>query len=74
MYFKDISYLEICHPFFSSKQNHLCNFGRGHYKEQFCEFISNLGQWIRRLGLLKYFLSGALAALVFSGEESFMQF
>ena len=25
------------------KWNNLCNFVRGHYEEQFCEFISNLG-------------------------------
>ena len=52
--------------------NHLCNFGRGHYEEQFCEFILNLGQWFRRCRL-KDFLSGALAALLFSGAKPFMQ-
>ena len=41
-------------------------------KKQFCEFISNLGQWFRRCGL-KAFLSGALAALLHSGSEPFMQ-
>ena len=44
---------------------------RGHYEEQFYEFISNLCQWLR---CLKDFLSGALAASVLSGEEPFMQF
>ena len=34
------------------------------------EFISNLGQWFRRICRLKYFLSGALAVLVFSGAET----
>ena len=48
-------------------------FGRGHYKELFCEFISNLGQWIRSRCRLKEFLSGALAALLFSGAEPFVQ-
>ena len=24
---------------FSAKQNHLCNFSRGHYEEHFCEII-----------------------------------
>ena len=38
------------------KWNHLCNFGRGHYEEQFCKFISNLGQWFRRRCCLKIFL------------------
>ena len=49
--------------------NHLCNFGRGHYKKKFCEFISNLSQWFRRRCRFKDFLSGALAALMFSGVE-----
>ena len=58
MPFKNISYLE---PFNLSEQNLLCNFGRGHYQEQFCEIILNLGQWLRRC-CLKDFLSGALTA------------
>ena len=58
----------------SMEQNHLCNFGRGHYEEQFCEFIWNLGQWFMRNGRLKDFLSGALVALLFSGAEPFMHF
>ena len=62
----NIFYLELCWPYCSAKGNHLCNFGRGHYEEQFCEFISNLGQWFRRRCCFKYFLSGALEALVFS--------
>ena len=44
MSFKDIFYKELCLPLCSAEQNHLCNFGRG-YHEQFCEIISNLGQW-----------------------------
>ena len=47
MLFKDISYLELWQPFCSAERNHLCNFGRGHYEEQFCKTISNLGQWFR---------------------------
>ena len=38
--FNDISYLELWWPFCSVK-NHLCNFGKGHYEEQFCEIIFN---------------------------------
>ena len=38
--------------------------------EQFCEFILNLGQWFRR-SRLKDFLSGAPAALLFSGAEPY---
>ena len=29
---------------FSAEQNHLCNFGRGHHEEDFCELILNLDQ------------------------------
>ena len=72
MSFKDISYLELWQPFCSVEQSHLCNFGRGHYEEKIYELISNLGQWFRRRCCLKDFLSGALAALVFSGAEPFM--
>ena len=74
MSFKDISYLELWRPFLSAERSHLCNFGRGYHEEQFCEFISNLGQWFRIRFRLKDFLSGALAALLFSGAEPFMQF
>ena len=72
MLFKNISYLELWQPFCSAKRKHLCNFGRGWFEEQFCEIISNLGQWLRCC--LKDFLSGALAALLFGGAESFVQF
>ena len=44
MLFKDISYLELWQPFCSAEQNHLCNFGRRYYEEQFCEIILNLVQ------------------------------
>ena len=63
-------YLELWWPFCSAE----FNFGRGHYEDQFCEIISKLGQWYRRRCLLNFFLSGALAALMFSGAEPFMQF
>ena len=39
MSFKDISYLEFWRPFCSVEWHHLCNFGKGHYDEQFCEII-----------------------------------
>ena len=55
-------------------QNHLCNFGRRHYEEQFCEILLNLNQWFKRRCRLEYFLSGALAALSFSGVETSVQF
>ena len=37
MLFKGVYYLELLWPFCSAEQNHLCNFGRGYYEEQFCE-------------------------------------
>ena len=72
MSFKDISYLEVWRPFCSAERNNLCNFSRGYLEEQFCEIIFNLDQWFRRCRL-KDFLCGALAALVFSGAEPFVQ-
>ena len=35
MSFKGISYLELWRSFCSAERNHLCNFGRGYYEEQF---------------------------------------
>ena len=70
-WFKDISYLELCCPFCSAKQNNLCNFGRGHHEEHFCYFFK-CGPVVQML--FKNFLSRALAALMFSGLEQFMQF
>ena len=74
MPFKGISYLDIWQRFCSAECNHLCNFGRGYPEEHCCEIILNLGQGFRRRCCLKYFLSGALAALLFNGAEPFMQF
>ena len=74
MLFKGISYLDIWQPFCSAECNHMCNYARGYYEEQFCEIILNLGQWFRSRCCLKDFLSGALAALLFGGAEQFMQF
>ena len=42
-----------------------------YYEDQFCEIILILGQWFRTWHS-KEFLSGALAALLFSGAEPFM--
>ena len=64
--FNDISYLELWRPCYSAEWNHLCDFGKEHYEEQFCENVLNFDQWFRRCHL-KDFLSGALAALLFSG-------
>ena len=38
---KDISYLELWWPVYSAEQNYLCNFGRRHHHEQFCDIILN---------------------------------
>ena len=46
--FKEIFYLELWQPFCSAVRNHLYDFGKGHYEEQFCEIIVNLDQWLRR--------------------------
>ena len=56
MLFKDISYLELWQPFCSAERNHLCNFGRGYYEEQFCEITLNLGLWLRRYHLKDFFI------------------
>ena len=66
MPFKDISYMELCRPFCSGERNHLCNFGRVYYEEQFCEIIFNLDQWFRRC-LLKIFLISGSPFVLWSG-------
>ena len=74
MCFKDMSYLELRRPFGSARRNHLCNFGRGYQEEQFCEIILNFDKWFSRRCHLKDFSSEALASLLFSGAEPFLQF
>ena len=74
MVFTDISYLELWRPFCSGEQNHWSNFSRRLHKEQLRKIIFYLDLWFRRLCCLKIFLSRALAALLFSGVESFVQF
>ena len=56
MSIKDISYLELWPYFCSAEQNHLCNIGRRHHEEQFCEIILNFDQWFRRKCCFKVFL------------------
>ena len=46
MSFKEKNYLQLWRPFCSAEQNHLCNFGRGHYEKYFCESILNLDQML----------------------------
>ena len=45
--FKNISYLKLWWRHSSLQWNHLCNFGRRHHEEQFCEIILKLDQWLR---------------------------
>ena len=39
MSFKYISYLELWQPLCSAEGNHLCNIGKVHHEEQFCDFF-----------------------------------
>ena len=61
---KDISYLVLWWPLCSADWNHLCNFGRGYYEEQFCEIILNFDPWFTCL--LKVFL-------IWSSDGPFVQ-
>ena len=56
MLFKDICYLDFWLPFCLAEQNQLCNFGRWHHEEQFCEIILKLDQLFRMICHLKIFL------------------
>ena len=61
MHFKGVSYLELWQPLCSVDRNFLCNFGSRYHKER---------TWIsgsRGNAVYRYFLSGALTALLFSG-------
>ena len=52
MPFKGISYLDIW-PFCSAECNHLCNFGRGYYEEQFFEKYFEFGSVVQEQLLFK---------------------
>ena len=67
MLFKDTSYLELWQPFCLAEQNHLCNFGRTHHGEHFCEITLNLDQEM----LLKNI---SYLELWFSRTDPFVQF
>ena len=69
MSFTNISYLGLVLPFCSVERNHLCNFGKGLYEEQFCEIILNLDQWFRRC-LLKIFLILRVCGVNEGGQTS----
>ena len=67
MSFKDIAYLELWRLFCSVEQNHLCNFGRSHHEEQFCEIILNLDQCSGRCRLKIFLIWTSVAT--FAGAE-----
>ena len=62
--FLDSSYLELWQPSGLAEQNRLSYFDKELYEEHFCKIFLNLDQWFRRCHL-KYFLSTALAAILF---------
>ena len=74
MSFKDISLLDLWQPLCSADWSQFCNFGRRHHEEQSCEIILNYGSVVQEEMPFKVFLSGALAALLFSGAKPFVQF
>ena len=70
--FKDISYLELWQPLCSVDRNHLCNSGRLHHEEQFCEIIFEFGPVDQEEIRLKKILSRALVSPLFGGLEPFV--
>ena len=54
--FKDVSYLELWQPISSVEWNNLCNLGKRHHKEQFCEIILNSDQLFRICRLKIFYL------------------
>ena len=60
---------------FVQQSRSLCNFGRGHYTEHFCEIILKIDQWFRSRYHLKIFLilssfgqwSGTIRAILVEG-------
>ena len=70
MSFEDTSYLELWQPLCSVDWKHLCNLGGRHQEEHYCtiEFRPKGSTGNAFKGI---FLSGALAALLFSGAKPF---
>ena len=68
-----ISYLELWRPFCSAEWNHLCNFGRRHHEEQFCEIILNLDRCFRKKCHLKIFLIWRPGGPFYSGVEPYVK-
>ena len=72
MSYKDILSWALATPLFD-QANRLCNFGRSHHEEQFCEIILNLNQLFRRC-LFKDYSYLKLWRSFFSGAEQLVQF
>ena len=70
--FKDISHLELWRLLYYARQNSLCNFGTSDHEEQFCEIIWNLNS--SGDVIVRYFLSIALEAVLFSRVDPLVQF
>ena len=73
MLFKGISYLELWQAFVQWSITICAILVKGIMRNNSVKLSFNLGQWYRRCHL-KDFLSGTLAALLFSGAKPFMQF
>ena len=69
--FQYTSYLELWRPFCSVERNHLDN---GHFEEHFCEIPMNFDLVSGGDVVLRYFLSRAEVAILFSGAEHFRQY
>ena len=75
MSFKAISYLALWRPLLQWSGTICAILEEGIMQEgQFREIILNLGQWYRSRCHFKKILSGALAALVFVGDEHVLHF
>ena len=57
-------------PFCSAERNHLCHYGRGHYREQSFEII--FGPVVQKMAFIVFFLF--LAHFVFGGAAPFVLF
>ena len=54
------------------EQNHLCNFSRGYYGEQFCDILFEFGPVVQEEMPFKDILSGAQVAFSFSVAKPFV--
>ena len=62
----DISSLELWQPLCWVEWKHLCNFGRKHHEDQFCEIIIEFGSLVQQRCRFKTFL-------IWSSGDSFVQ-